>query len=121
MRFMYAASGFAQNDTESQTDFVNNVSGDPIAGPAPAEEPFNAQWIEVTNHGAEILLANPYGSIDGGRVGVVIREDETYRFEVGERNRQALDANGKPKSGWPSIWLLSTAGGTTATITAGTD
>lgn len=120
MRFMYASSGFAQNDTESQTDFVNNVGGDPAVTPTTdpggIDVPFKADWIEVTNHSAETLLANPYGSIDAGRVGVVIGEDETYRFEWGRENAQARD-----KGGFPGLWLLSTPTGTTATITAGAE
>lgn len=120
MRFMYASSGFAQDDNESETPFENNVGGDPAVSPSTdpggTAQAFKAKWIEVTNHSSEPLLANPYGTMLTGRVAVTIGEGETYRFEWGSHNAQARD-----KAGWSSIFLLSSATGTTVTITAGAE
>jgi len=120
IRCLYAADGFAQDDTESQTDFVCNASGDPAVSPSTdpggVDEPFKADWIEVTNLGAEVLLANPFGPMSAGRSGVVVREGETFRFEWGPENEQA-----KTKGGFASIWLLSSATGTTVQLNAGAE
>jgi len=108
MRFMHSTGGAAQADTEVEIPFTNNVSGDGLTE-------FKADWVEVTNGGAEVLLANPYGSMDT-LTGVVIPAGKTYRFEWSPENQAARD-----KGGFASMFLLSTAAGTTVYMTAGAD
>lgn len=111
MRFMHSTGGAAQDDTESETVFTANASD-------PAAPTFKADWIEVTNGGSEILLASPYGSMEGATpvVGVVIPPGKTFRWEWAQENQAARD-----KGGWASIFTVSTPTATTVFITAGAD
>lgn len=109
MRFMHSTGGAAVADTEEEIPFTNNVSGDGVTE-------FKADWVEVTNGGAEVLLANPYASIEGGATGVVIPAGKTYRFEWAQENQSARD-----RGGFAQMFLLSTASGTTVYMTAGAD
>ena len=109
MRFMHSLNAQAvDNDPEVEVTFTNNVSGD-------GTTEFNADWIEVTNGGANPLYANPYGSM-AVYAGVLIPAGKTYRFEWGPETPSARD-----KAGFPSVFLLGTAGGTTANVSAGAE
>lgn len=111
MRFMHSTGGAVQDDTEFETAFTANASH-------PDAPAFKADWIEVTNGGSEILVASPYGSMEGATpvAGVVIPAGKTFRWEWAQENQAARD-----KGGWASIFTLSTASTTTVFITAGAD
>jgi hypothetical protein len=107
---MHATNAQAVDDNpEIEVTFTDNVSGD-------GGTEFKADWIEVTNGGANVLYANPYASIDGGATGVVIPAGKTFRFEWAPENQAARD-----KGGFSSLFLLGTAAGTTAYVNAGAD
>lgn len=107
MRFMQAMSGVSVQDTEAEIQMEANVSHDD----SPA---FKADWIEVSNDGDEVLIANPYHSTDSG--GVTIPAGKTYRFEFASENQAARD-----RGGWGTLYLVSTPTGTTVSMTAGAD